>query len=502
MRADTELRLSARDITKQFAGVRALDSVNFEVRAGEIHGLLGANGAGKSTLIGVLAGSVRPDNGTVSLDGRLVTPGSVIDARRAGIAVVHQELMLFPDRTVEENITATSMPAGAGFIDFGQRRRLARKVLDSLSAGLDLSARIKNLTLAQRQLVEIGRALCGGGNIFILDEPTSALSQPEAQSLFAAMRAIASEGPAIVFVSHRLDEVFEITEALTVLRDGKLVGTWRTSDVDVGSVTRAMVGELANEQAGKRSYLGGTAAELQAASAAGVAPIDLHLEGGEIVGLVGLEGSGISTVMEMLGGVVPVKGKHLVEGRPVRFRHPAEAIAAGVVYMPTDRKKDGLWLDRSPPWNVTAGTLTRMRSLAWLMGPQLRRQSFARLDDVGVRGTDRDQMVARFSGGNQQRVMLARALELKPRVLLLNDFTRGVDVKSKAAIHQLVRDLAATGIAIWLTSSDMDELLEVAHRLVFMRDGRKIAEGLSEQFDRFQMLSLATTGSRAAVETI
>lgn len=501
MSKDSELRLSARDITKQFAGVRALDSVNFDVRAGEVHGLLGANGAGKSTLIGVLAGAVRPDNGTVSVNGRSVTPGSVIEARRAGIAVVHQELMLFPDRTVEENITATSMPTASGFIHFGQRRRLARRVLDSLSAGLDLSSRIKDLTLAQRQLVEIGRALCGGGNIFILDEPTSALSQPEAQGLFDAMRTVASEGPAIIFVSHRLDEVFEVTRALTVLRDGKLVGSWLTSDVDVRSVTRAMVGDLANERVGKRSYIGGTAAELRAASAPGVAPINLELNGGEIVGLVGLEGSGISTVMEMLGGVVPVKGEHRVEGHPARFRHPAEAISAGVVYMPTDRKKDGLWLDRSPPWNVTAGTLNRMQPLAWLKRTKLRKQSFARLNEVGVRAADRDQIVARFSGGNQQRMMLARALELKPKVLLLNDFTRGVDVKSKAAIHQLVRDLAATGIAICLTSSDLDELLEVAHRLVFMRDGRKIAEGPSAQFDRFQMLSLATTGLRA-VETV
>ena len=179
----SEFRLSALDITKQFAGVRALNSVNFNVRAGGIHGLLGANGAGKSTLIGVLAGAVLPDRGTVSVDGRLVTPGSVIESRRAGIAVVHQELMLFPDRTVEENITATSMPAGrSGFIRFSDRKRSARKVLDSLSSSLDLSARIKNLPLAQRQLVEIGRALCGGGNIFVLDEPTSALSQPEAQA--------------------------------------------------------------------------------------------------------------------------------------------------------------------------------------------------------------------------------------------------------------------------------------------------------------------------------
>ena len=219
--------LSARGISKRFGGVRALSSVAFDVRAGEVHGLIGANGAGKSTLIGVLSGAIRPDSGTLAVNGREVPLGNVVEARRAGLAVVHQELMLFPDRTVEENIAATALPTrGPGFIDRRRRRRIVQRVLDSLGAAIDLSKRVADLPLPQRQLIEIGRALCGGGSIFVLDEPTSSLSAPEAAGLFATIRALVDEGAGVVFVSHRLDEVFAITNSVTVLRDGCVAGAW------------------------------------------------------------------------------------------------------------------------------------------------------------------------------------------------------------------------------------------------------------------------------------
>ena len=235
-----------------------------------------------------------------------------------------------------------------------------------------------------------------------------------------------------------------------------------------------MVGDLANERPARVEATGPIAIKLVGASGPGVGPLDLELRAGEVVGLAGLEGSGISAVLEMLGGVVPVTGGIVVGDKPVRFRHPADAIAAGIVYMPPDRKKGGLWLERSPLWNVGAANVNRMAALDWLHRREMQRVASLRLDEVGVRAVDREQPVARFSGGNQQRVMLARAIEMGPKVLLLSDFTRGVDVKAKGAIHKLVRDLAGRGMAICLTSSDLDELLEVADRLICMRGGIQI----------------------------
>jgi ABC-type sugar transport system ATPase subunit len=491
--AAERLLLSARGIGKRFGGVRALDDVGLDVRAGQVHGLIGANGAGKSTLIGVLSGAVTPDAGSLTVNGRDVPFGSIAEARRAGIAVVHQELMLFPDLTVEENIAATALPTRAsGFINRRQRRRAVRRVLDNLGVAIDLTKRVAELPLPQRQLVEIGRALCGGGGIFVLDEPTSSLSGPEAAGLFATIAAIVEEGAAVVFVSHRLDEVFAVTNMITVLRDGRVNGTWPTGSIDIATVTRAMVGDLADERPSRLGNVGPVAMALVGASGPGVAPIDLELRAGEVVGLAGLEGSGTSTVLEMLGGVVPVNGGITVAGAPIRFRHPAEAIRAGVVYMPPDRKLGGLWLDRSPLWNVGAAAVNRMAAFDWLRWGAMRRAGGRQLDEVGVRAVDREQPVARFSGGNQQRVMLARALDMRPKVLLLSDFTRGVDVRAKAAIHQLVRDLAARGTAICLTSSDLDELLEVANRLICMRGGRKIAADAATSFNELGLLSLVT----------
>jgi len=488
--------LLASGISKRFGGVRALREVAFDVRAGEVHGLIGANGAGKSTLINILSGALAPDSGALSVRGRPVPLGSIGEARRAGLAVVHQELMLFPDCTVEENIAATSLPTRVGgLVDGRQRRRMVRRVLDSLGTSIDLSRRVGSLALAERQLVEIGRALCGGGSIFVLDEPTSALSAPEAAGLFRTIASIVEEGAGVIFVSHRLDEVFAITRRITVLRDGQVGGTWNTADTDARTITRAMVGDLADERPPRVEAAGRVVLQARGASGPGVTALDLDLRAGEVVGLAGLEGSGTSTVLEMLGGVVAGTVGLTLDGAAVSFRHPADAIRAGVVYMPPDRKKGGLWLDRSPLWNVAAAEINRAGSFRWLRMGALRKAGNARLDEVGVRAVDREQPVARFSGGNQQRVMLARLVEMGPKVMLLNDFTRGVDVKAKAAIHELVRRLAGEGIAICLTSTDLDELLEVADRIVCMRAGREVASGPSAMFNRLRLVALVTTGT-------
>ena len=491
--------LEAVGICKRFGSVRALDGVSLSVAAGEVHGLLGANGAGKSTLIGILSGAIKPDRGALRVADKQVTLGSLSAARAAGLAVVHQELMLFPDRTVEENVFASVLPSGLfRWISAGSRRDRVEATMGRLGAVIDLKARVGELPLAHRQLVEIARALSSGGRVLVLDEPTSALSKPDARGLFDAIRAIAAQDAAVIFVSHRLDEVFEITDAVTVLRDGRVVGNWRTADADIPTITRAMVGELADER--PRTAAGGgqgpVAIRLRG-SAPGMPEIALCLHAGEVNGLAGLEGSGISTVLEMLAGVVPVAGQIEVGGRRVTFRHPSHAIREGVVYMPPDRKKGGLWLEQNASFNIGSAVVARMPP-AWLSKETLDHVATHRMAEVGVRADALYRAVGRLSGGNQQRVLLGRSLEARPRVMLLNDFTRGVDVKAKAGIHVLVRKLADAGISICVTCSDLEELLGVADRIICMRAGRIVADRPSSDFDKLSLLALASTGPRGA----
>jgi ABC-type sugar transport system ATPase subunit len=488
--------LEAAAISKRFGNIRALDEVSLRVAAGEVHGLLGANGAGKSTLIGILSGAVKPDSGAVRVADKVVSLGSVSAARAAGLAVVHQELMLFPDRTVEENVFASVLPSGAfRWTTAAARRDRVEATMDRLGAVIDPKARVGELPLAHRQLVEIARALCSGGRVLVLDEPTSALSKPEARGLFDAIRAIAAQDAAVIFVSHRLDEVFEITDALTVLRDGRVVGRWRTAEADIPTITRAMVGELADERPPAAAAAAGRRAVAirVRSSAPGVPELNLSLRAGEVVGLAGLEGSGVSRVLEMLGGIVAVSGVIEINGRRIKFRHPSEAIREGVVYMPPDRKKDGLWLEQDASFNIGSALVARLPP-AWLHKETLDRVAEGRIVEVGVRTNALHDAVGRLSGGNQQRVLLARSLEARPRVLLLNDFTRGVDVQAKAGIHALVRKLADAGISICVTCSDLEELLGVADRIVCMRLGRIVADGPTSHFDKLSLLALASTG--------
>jgi ABC-type sugar transport system ATPase subunit len=488
----TEL-LSARSISKRFAGMQALDNVSLALAPGEIHGLLGANGAGKSTLINVLSGALPPDSGSLHVAGRQVQLGSLSAARNAGLAVVHQELMLFPDRTVEENIFANVLPAGAfRFTSASRRRQRVEAAMDGLGAIIDLTARVGSLSLAHQQLVEIARALCRGGSVLILDEPTSALSQPEARGLFDAIRAIVAKDAAVIFVSHRLDEVFEITDSLTVLRDGLVVGRWQTAEADIPSITRAMVGELAEERPAKAGAWSAQQTTISIKSSTRELPnLDLAFRSGEVVGLAGLEGSGVSTVLQMLAGVVPINGCVEIAGDVVRFTHPSQAIRKGVIYMPPDRKNGGLWLEHDSVFNIGAVLVEKM-PFGWLSRDRLTTATVARLTQVGVRASALGEPVRLLSGGNQQRVLLGRSLAADPRVLLLNDFTRGVDVSAKASIHQIVRDLAASGMAICVTSSDFEELLGVADRIVCMRAGRVVADRPSSELDKLRLLALAS----------
>lgn len=486
--------LRASQITKRFGGFAALEGVNLQLRPGEVRGLLGANGAGKSTLIGVLGGSVRPDQGSLEVSGLSVQLGSLGSARKAGVTVVHQELMLFPDRSVADNIILpdeTIMPVA--LLNSRRRYSSALGVLERLGATIDPNRRVGELGLAERQLVEIARALHRGGRVLVFDEPTSALSSAECDGLFSVIRGIAASGAAVLYVSHHLDEVFDITDTLTVLRDGRVEGEWDTSQTSVREVSAVMVGPVV--AAPRRASLSSSvpAVARLTGAADGMDPVDIAVGRGEILGVAGLDGSGASTILNMFAGVEPTSGFLEIAGRRSSPRGPAAAIAMGAVYLPPDRKTAGLWLDKPVHFNIGTAALNRLPGFAPASRGWLQRLSQPRLSQVGVRLSAIDEDVDRLSGGNQQRVMLARCLEANPKLLILNDFTRGVDVAAKAAIHHLIREVAAQGVAVCLGSSDIDELIEMSDRIICLRAGTIVSDRPAQAYDRLGLLTLVST---------
>jgi ABC-type sugar transport system ATPase subunit len=488
--------IAAHGVGKRYGGVPALRAVSLSLRAGEVMALLGANGAGKSTLIGVLSGAVAPDEGRVEVAGCILPGGDVTAARRAGVSVVHQDLMLFPDRSVVENVTATALPLHrGGLLDKRRQRTAAAATLARLGLVVPLDARVAGLSLAERQLVEIGRALLTGGRVLILDEPTSALSLRETDALLSIIRALAAEGTAVLFVSHRLDEATRIADRLTVLRDGQVAGVWQRGTIDVSGIARAMVGDVPVHSAPAMRASGRPVLQARELRGPGLGPLTLTVHAGEIVGFVGLEGSGIDTLLRGLGGAAPLEGAIAVSGRPLRLSYPADALRAGLVYMPPDRKLEGLWLDRSPVWNIATAPLRRCAAWRWPGSGWLGRLARDRMAQLSVRLTVADAPVRHLSGGNQQRVLFARSLEQAPAVLLLSDPTRGVDVRAKSDIHKLIETLAADGIAVCLACSGIDEVLALAQRIVCMRAGRIVADGPRGTFDEARVLAIVSSGA-------
>jgi ABC-type sugar transport system ATPase subunit len=486
--------IAAHAVSKHYGGAQVLRAVSLRLRAGEVMALVGANGAGKSTLIGVLSGAVTPDEGRVEVAGRILPGGDVTAARRAGVSVVHQELMLFPDLSVLENVTAAALPLHwSGLLSKRRQRAAAAATLARCGFVVPLDARVAELSLAQCQLVEIGRALLTGGRVLILDEPTSALSVRETEALLSVIRALAAEGTAVLFVSHRLDEAMRIADRLTVLRDGQVAGIWQRGTIDVPGIARAMVGDVPVHHAPAMRVSHRPVLQARELRGPGLGPLSLTVHAGEIVGFLGLEGSGIDTLLRGLGGAVPLDGAIEVSGQPVRLSSPADALRAGLVYMPPDRKLGGLWLDRSPVWNIATAPLRRCAAWRWPGSRWLGRLSRDRMAQVNVSLNVADAPVGHLSGGNQQRVLFARSLEQLPAVLLLSDPTRGVDVRAKNDIHRLIEALAADGVAVCLNCSDIEEVFAVAQRIVCMRAGRIVADGPRETFDEARALAMVSS---------
>jgi len=470
-----------RNVSKRYGGVQALVDVSLDVARGSIHGLLGENGAGKSTLVKILTGAVRADSGEILVGGQEVHITSPIDARRLGIGAVHQELNLFPDLTVTENVFAGDEPHTAlGFVE--QRRMVDELKIEMNQVGwwMAIDRPVGDLTLAERQMVEILRAFHQRADLILLDEPNSALTDAETQALFAMMRRLQAQGQSFLLVSHRLDEVFSIADVITILRDGKRVASAPATDLSVGDAVRLMVGSTQESLPGRRSAAR-SAQETPRLAATGLtgrgfADVTFEVRPGEIVGFAGLEGAGVQAVFRALFGVQKRHvGTMAIDGRPYVPRHPVDAISHGVASIPADRRTDSLLMDRSIGENIVLVVLKRIKSaLGFISHQRLTETAGEFAKAFRVRAPSLDTPVVQLSGGNQQKVVLARWLAASPRILLLNDPGRGIDVGAKREVHEAIRRLAASGMSILTWSSEAEETLELCDRVLVMRKGRLI----------------------------
>ncbi len=488
-------RLVMRDVSKGFAGVRALRSVTVEARSGEVLALMGENGAGKSTLLKILAGAYLPDQGTVAIDGEPVSFRSPRDAHLKGVRVIYQEPEIIPHVSVAENVYVGELPRRGRYFD---RRQLHAKLRADLARyGFDkaLDPRMlgSRLSPAQRQLVEIMRALIADVRIIAFDEPTSSLSDVEVDSLFRLIRRLRDEGIAVLYVSHRLPEIFRIADRVTVLRDGAVVGTRITAETDDDELVAMMVGRDLTDMFVRQSHEPGEVIfAVEHLTSDAVTDISFDVRAGEVVGLAGLVGAGRSELAHAIVGNEPLRsGSVRVGGQTVRIRSPRDAVRAGIGFAPEERKAQALLMHRSVRDNISLAVLGRISVAHVVRRGEERRIADRFVQRLAVRTPSLEHPVANLSGGNQQKVVLARWLARRPRVLILDEPTRGVDVGAKAEIYHVINELAGEGIAIVVISSELPEILALADRVLVMQAGRITGELARHEASEERILALA-----------
>ncbi|MFL6144972.1 MAG: sugar ABC transporter ATP-binding protein [Labedaea sp.] len=491
-----EPMLTVRGARKQFGGVVALAGADLALRAAEIHGLLGENGAGKSTLLKTLAGVHRLDAGEITFAGAAFEQGSPRRAREQGVAVIYQEPNLFPDLTIAENVFVGRQPLRRGRVDWAGMRERTLELFDRLGVYLDPARRAAGLSIADQQLVEIVKALSTEATVIVMDEPTAALSATEAQRLLAVARRLRDRGAAVVFVSHRLDEAFALCDRVTVLRDGATVAEAEIGATTPAEVVRWMVGRELTEMFPKvPSEPGEVLLEVAGLGRAGVfADISFTVRRGEIVALAGLVGSGRTEVVRAVFGIDRYDtGTVHVGGAPLAPGDPRAALALGIALVPEDRRAQGLFMPASVARNSAVVVLGRLRRFGLVHPGAERAVADTWAQRLRLRGSGLEQPVEQLSGGNQQKVVLAKWLATEPRLLVIDEPTRGIDVGTKAEVHRLLSQRAADGLAVLMISSELPEVLGMADRVLVMREGRLVAE-LSRAEASQERVMLAATG--------
>lgn len=473
--------IELRAVSKSFAGIKVVHSVSFDMRPGEVHALMGENGAGKSTMIKIMAGLHQADEGEIIVNGKAVKFASPKDAHAAGIATVHQELLLFPELTVAENIFLGQTPkTKLGTIDWQRMRERSRELLDSLdSRDLDIDQKVATLSVGNRQRIEIARALAQDARVLIMDEPTAALAEADVQRLMAIVRNLRARGVAIVYVSHRMPEIFALADRVTVLRDGHHVATKNISDVDEAALVSMMVGRAIDRlYPAKQGADGDVILELKDVSYRSVVRgISLQLKRGEILGLAGLVGSGRTETALTIFGITPATaGEILIDGKAQTIASPESARDLGIAYVPEDRGSQGLIRMQTIEDNIALANLKRLTRGFLVDVARVTAEARNAITKFGIRARGPQQFVRQLSGGNQQKVVLGKWLATNPRILIMDEPTRGIDVGAKAEIHLLMRKLAGEGMAILMISSELPEVLGMSDRVLVMNGGRIVGE--------------------------
>ena len=486
--------LEARGITKAFAGVVAVDSLDLAILPGEVLALVGENGAGKSTVIKMMSGQYVPDAGELRLLGRPVAFRAPVEARDAGIGVIHQELQLVPQMSVAENVVLGRWPRGGAGVDFDRARKIAAEVLPTIGFHLSVDTLVEALSTGQQQLVEIGRALAFQSKILILDEPTASLSNSEAERLMELVQDLKSRGLGILYVSHRMEEIFRLSDRIAVMRDGKLVGVGQRAELDHDKVVAMMVGDQRSLHVHRGHTRGALLLRTTGLTRRGVfEDISIDVHRGEVVGLAGLVGAGRTDVARCLFGLEPPDaGSIAIDGAAVRIANPQDAISRGFALVPEDRKNRGLILTSPVSENITLTALARLLArLGFVRASEQRRTVDEAVTRFNIRGTDRGKALAHsLSGGNQQKVLIARVAAARPRVLILDQPTAGVDIGAKADIYRHIFALAAEGVACIVVSDELEELLTLADRIAVVRGGRITSTEVAAELRPSRLLEL------------
>jgi rhamnose transport system ATP-binding protein len=492
--------LSLVGVSKSFPGVRALHDVSFGLRAGEVTALIGENGAGKSTIVKILTGIYTPDAGEIFVHGAPRAFASPRDSWAAGIAAIHQETVMFDELTVAENIFMGHMP-GDRFIDWGEMRRRSADILARIEADFEATTPLKQLSVAQKHMVEIARALSHEASIIIMDEPTAALSRNEIDDLFRIVAQLKSQGCAILFISHKFDEIFRVADTYVCLRDGEMVGSGRIAEASEAELVRLMVGRPIDQVFPKRDIaIGETILQVEGLSnPTEFADISFELHRGEILGFYGLVGAGRSEAAQCLFGMSkPTRGTVRLNGEPIVIDSPGAAIAAGICYVPEDRQQQGAFLPMSIRENITLASIaSHVKGLFLSRGSE--RESVRKLGKrLDVRAASWEQQLGELSGGNQQKVVIAKWLAVRPKAIILDEPTKGIDVGSKAAVHDFIGELAEEGLAVMLISSELPEIMGLADRVIVMHEGRIVARFERGKWSAEAIVSAATGAERRA----
>jgi len=487
--------LKLNSVGKRFPGVVALHDVSLEIGRGEAHVLLGANGAGKSTLINLLAGIYVADEGNIAFDGKPYRPRTPTDAYRAGIRVVHQELNMLSHMTVAENLLFERLPQRHGLVNYAEMHSRAAALLRQVDLDIAPTTPVENLGVAQTQLVEIAKALCYDSKLLILDEPTATLTSKEIERLFGILRRLKANTVTIIYISHRLHEIYDIGDRVTVLRDGHVVDTRPLAGLTIPEIVRMMVGHSMHEEYVFRDdvKVGDEILRVEGLKRSAHSPeVSFAVRRGEIVGVAGLVGSGRTETMRAVFGADPkFAGRIFVEGAPVEIRSPRDAVQHGLSLLTEDRKNQGLLLGMSCAANITITDLAKVSRMGLLHGSEERKAATKLVDELQIKTPSVYQLVRNFSGGNQQKVVIAKWLFRGSTILICDEPTRGIDMDAKREIYNLLWELASTGKGIVFVSSDLPELIGTCHRIIVFAHGKIAGEVLRTAFDQQRILSLA-----------